>query len=268
MSPLVSKLPIGLIANTIARQAGLDDGIPGLKSTMTVGDVADMVKPAIPYVKGRASQAQSFLRNKVDNHIAPSLASPVAAGGVAGGFNPTVAKRQLNSQKLQSRTGGKLPVGLGNKFQPLSGAEGSQAEQGYRRQLGFLRRKSMQHKVEQGLKEEAKKIAKQKIEAAVKKATERGLIRLLGGTAAASIVGFIVTYALWTFQFWAGNILKSKIIPELEWWEIFAWIFTSILLAGLLLGAIFIINLLVDPWLGGEVVWEAITDWIARIVGG
>ncbi|MFA6466742.1 MAG: hypothetical protein WCV71_02700 [Patescibacteria group bacterium] len=113
------------------------------------------------------------------------------------------------------------------------------------------------------LKEKATDAIKKKL---AQKVGTRLVLRVVGAACASSIIFLIVTWLIWTVQALAGNLMGSKWIPELEWWEIILWgILTIIILAIVIilitLSSIAIVfsNPLLAISILGTIIFEAVT---------
>lgn len=92
------------------------------------------------------------------------------------------------------------------------------AQEAFRRQLQEEKKK---------LKKKATDIVKKKL---AQKIATRTVLRVIGAACASTLVFLIVTWLIWTIQALAGNLMGSKWIPELEWWETILWVLLTILL--------------------------------------
>ena len=102
-------------------------------------------------------------------------------------------------------------------------------------------------KVKQAVKKRRQKIvadkAKKKIQDLQKKAT---LKAAKGGTAA-TLLGLVITYAIMTVQFIAGNIFASKNIPKLSFAEVIIWACVTFLI---IIGTITALTILIIMAMG------------------
>tara|TARA_B100001964_G_scaffold228235_1_gene279121 strand:- start:631 stop:1080 length:450 start_codon:yes stop_codon:yes gene_type:complete len=84
------------------------------------------------------------------------------------------------------------------------------------------------------LKQQAKARIKKKVQDKAKKKIKelqkKAILKATKGGAGATLVGLIITYAIMTIQFIAGNIFESKIIPKLGFAETIIWACATILI--------------------------------------
>ncbi|MFA5126890.1 MAG: hypothetical protein WC465_02725 [Patescibacteria group bacterium] len=110
--------------------------------------------------------------------------------------------------------------------------------------------------VEQAVQEQAKAVAKQSV------------LRWVNVALGSTILLFVVTVLIWTFQFIVGNVLESKIVPPLKLWEIILWLASLLLLMGVTLLIVAMISFMVKithfDWdaikILGESLWSAFKD--------
>lgn len=129
----------------------------------------------------------------------------------------------------------------------------------------------------QAAKRELKRIQKQQIDAAKKKAAQliakkvaqQGIVRSVALACGSTGVGLIVTYLIWTLQAIVANLLgHDKIIPKLEWWELILWGILTLLLIflSLILLVLFIVAAAIsNPILGVTLLGAAAWNWITGL---
>lgn len=253
MSPLVRSIPVGLIANTAAKGMGMSGGIPGLRSSMTMGEAADNVNQmktiantALPYaqaaaglagsrVRGKAQEARGGLRDRVDGRLQraflrenPDAKDDEDGPGAAAGKRDDSIYRDLK-------------------------------EKGNERILRILRRR------EKAVKDQIRKeVAKKAVRVA-----SRISLRLVNTALGASVIGLVVVWVVWTIQLIAGNLLGSQTIPPLKSWEKVAWFLLGALLGAAVLGIIILLYMIIHP---EQVVMqvvieaiEAVSNWLKEL---
>lgn len=130
-----------------------------------------------------------------------------------------------------------------------------------RRELQRLRKEALEKASEEFRRRVGKKVAQ--------KIASRALFRSIALAAGATLVGIIVTYLIWTVQLFAGNLLGSKIIPPLDFWEIILWgilsfivLFALILAIVQILPAVLFAGGIIDGLqLFGSLIWEVAQSW-------
>ena len=84
------------------------------------------------------------------------------------------------------------------------------------------------------LKQQAKARIKKKVQDKAKKKIKelqkKAILKATKGGAGATLVGLIITYAIMTIQFIAGNIFESKNIPKLGLGETIIWVCATFLI--------------------------------------
>lgn len=89
----------------------------------------------------------------------------------------------------------------------------------------------------------------------VKATAKQNTLRIINAVCGSTIVLFFVTVLIWTFQFIAGNLLGSKVVPALKIWEIILWLASLFLLLGAILLIATIISFMVRL---SQFDWDAI----------
>ncbi|GEM_PF-3376200 len=250
MTPLLANIPVGFIANTVAKKMGMTQGIPGVSNTLLLAHVAQHAQDiqaaadhSMPYMKAAAGIAGDRVRQKAGN-IRSRLQGrssddetgqnndPAQSERNQSGGADEQGRRRQSINKLGGKAIGRLgpQVGLDNLQKKLSQESDQEDDSGIKERAQVKSRRAFKRYKRQA-KEKAKKKIKQKI---AKKVASRGAIRLVAGAFGATGVGLIVTYIIWTVQAIAGNLMGSKIIPKLEWWELILWFIIGLLLFALL----------------------------------
>lgn len=98
------------------------------------------------------------------------------------------------------------------------------------RQLMNLARQRGESGIDKARTEEFDKVAK-----LAKEAARRWAIRRISWAFGVTLVGFIVTFAIWTIQVIWGNWLKSEVVPALVLWELIAWGFCAVIVGCILI---------------------------------
>lgn len=97
------------------------------------------------------------------------------------------------------------------------------AQEAFRRQL-LAQKKALKKKTTDAIKKQL-----------AQKLTTRVVLRVIGVACASTVVFLIVTWLISTIQAIAGNLMGSKWIPELEWWEMILYVLLTILMLIILL---------------------------------
>lgn len=112
------------------------------------------------------------------------------------------------------------------------------------------------------LKEKATDVIKKKL---AQKIGTRVVLRVVGAACASTVIFLIVTYLIWTVQAIAGNLMGSKWIPELEWWELILWGLLGIIMLAILILLIAVSSVAIvfsNPILALSILGAAIFDAI------
>ncbi len=91
-----------------------------------------------------------------------------------------------------------------------------------KRGLDFVRRQTTLARGLGNAKLDQSTVARRARQAAARAASKL-FLRIVNSATGATIIGLIVTYAIMTVQLFAGNVMQSKIIPELDLWECIIW---------------------------------------------
>lgn len=124
--------------------------------------------------------------------------------------------------------------------QQAQNPETNRAQDVSRRQFDQVKRKAIN---------QAKQKAEQQATRAVEKFAMRGALRVIAIGSAATIIGLVISYAIWTVQIFAGNLMGSKWIPPLELWEIIAWGVVGLVLIILMIFILVMLDDLTSNWL-------------------
>jgi hypothetical protein len=120
-------IPVGAIVNAAAKAAGLHGGIPGLKSTTTLGDIREsmeMAKMAMPYIAYHANAAKENIKNIVNRFKGQSFPAPAGAPATTSAPSKTAKPSMLSTPP---QTGLPTPPPLSNKQPGESGDRQSAA---------------------------------------------------------------------------------------------------------------------------------------------
>jgi len=100
-------------------------------------------------------------------------------------------------------------------------------------------------------------------DSAAKYFAKKAQLRILTGSMAASLYFLIIAYMIWTVQLFFGNLLKSKLVPKLDLWEIIIWAVVSLLIIGSIIMQVAILAAFSD-WPG--IVFEAVKYFSSSII--
>jgi len=124
------------------------------------------------------------------------------------------------------------------------------SQKAVQRQLRQIKRQTTT-KAQQASQEVFKKIAQ--------KVAKQAAARVTSWAAGATLIGLLVTYLIWTIQAIVGNLMGSKWIPSLEWWELILWLLLGIILLAILFGLLALLAIFLDPIsIGWEITKEAL----------
>jgi len=234
MSPLVSNIPIGFIANKVAEGMGMSGGIPGLSSTLTVGAAAEKINQArtaaniaIPYAKASAGLAQSAASDKAQQtreNLSSRFDNRLQRSFLRNNPEATAYDSNEDDDGEDTNKSGKSIYG-------------NLKEKGNQRMLQILKRR------EKAVKDQIQKEVTRRTVQVASKISLRAVNTALG----ISIIGIIVVYIVWTIQLIAGNILNSETIPALDLGEKILWALLTGLLLTVFIGSLIIIAIIINP---------------------
>ncbi|MFA6307224.1 MAG: hypothetical protein WCS88_01465 [Patescibacteria group bacterium] len=121
--------------------------------------------------------------------------------------------------------------------------------------------KAVARDLEQIKRQAREKISKEWRDKIVKEVAKKVSVRAASWGAGATGVGLLVTFGIWTVQAIGGNLMGSKWIPKLELYELILWLILGVLLAAIVLLALTLLTILVDPiGFGLDLAWDTITS--------
>jgi len=264
MSDILKHIPVGYIANQVAHQMGLAEGIPGLRSTTTLGDIMEQYQQAklsANYIRGKIGEKKNKVRDRVDRRLAREFeknktqsSSTSRTYSPTGSYNPSPLPKQYQ--------------GGASDFNRLADQQAKQSSQYLADQQNDDDPASFnQNKAKRDLnsaKKEAtdkfKKEAQELLMKTAEKIAKKLGLRTVSLSSGSTGVGLIVTFIIWSGQAILGNLMGSKIVPKLDWWEFILWLVVGLALLGILILASALLVLISDPVGVG---WDALSNWIS-----